>query len=182
MSSIWQSQKSAGGASTAAVTANSDSIAELDTRLVAVEAVLQSDDVSLDELQELVDFVKANRTDLDLLSASGVLTADQVAALQLRVSDAEAQIEANRIAIASLGSSSINSLIDVNASTAKVGQALVLSASGQWVGADVALSDPDALEEVVSPDIPAYIPVAEEDPYIPVAEEDPYIPVADEVA
>lgn len=37
-----------------------------------INAVLQSDDGTLDELQEVVDFIKANREDLDALSISNI--------------------------------------------------------------------------------------------------------------
>ena len=196
--SIWRSQSSSGGgvdnsaevadntaatqANAASIEQNTTSIDALTQRVDTIDLLLTSNDVSLDELQEIVDFVKANKDELDTLSASGVLTADEVAVLKVRLTDAETKITANEAAIAQLGSPSLVSLSDVNAATAQTGQVLALASSGQWVPATVALEDFDADDGGASPDIPAYITVAEEDPYIPVAEEDPYITVAEEVA
>lgn len=39
----------------------------------AINALLTSDDVSLDELQEIVDYIKQNRADLDALSISSII-------------------------------------------------------------------------------------------------------------
>jgi len=45
---------------------------ELTVSVVAITTLLNSDDVSLDELQEIVDFIKANKDDLDSLSVGNI--------------------------------------------------------------------------------------------------------------
>ena len=48
-------------------------INEIDSRVTQLFEVLQSDDVNLDELQEIVNFIGANRTRLDDLGINGVV-------------------------------------------------------------------------------------------------------------
>ncbi len=73
-------------------------LSAVQARVGDIEGLLTSDDVTLDQLQEIVDYIKANRSDLDAIGIGGVyglssaLAAleDSIAVEVLRASDAEA--------------------------------------------------------------------------------------------
>ena len=145
------------GASSASVAALETSVAELEARVGAAEATLESDDTTLDTIKELVDFVKANRTELQTLADSGVLTADKVAALEQRLAAAEAKIDINYEALTKrINEQKLSDLANVSQNAAAVGDVLRFNGvawepspdsgagSGSSSAADAADAEPEA--------------------------------------
>ena len=78
------------------------------TRISSLETLIASSDTALDTLQEIVDFVKLNRTDLDALTTASISGLDAaLGVLTSGVSDNAAAIVVNAAAIAALESASI---------------------------------------------------------------------------
>jgi len=55
-----------------------DSLKKLYDLITAIQTVLNSDDVTLDTVQEIVDFIKTNKSNLELLGANKVNVSDVV--------------------------------------------------------------------------------------------------------
>lgn len=59
----------------------------LNDKIVAIETLLSSDDTALDELQELVDFIKINKQDLDNLAVNNISGLVDALALKVNLAD-----------------------------------------------------------------------------------------------
>lgn len=74
----------------------------LASRITSLETLVASDDVNLDEIQEIVDFIKANEADIAALTTS---LSTQIAAVQADVDQNEADSDAAEAALATRATS-----------------------------------------------------------------------------
>ena len=145
---ISAAQTAADGASGSA-SANQSSI-------VALQALLASDDVSLDQLQEIVNYIKANRADLDAFGIASIIGLQ--AALDAKETPAGAQAKAD----AAVDNAVSDTTVKVDAAEAAAAVDATAKADAAQAAAAVdATAKADAAEAASQPLIPG--PYADDD-------------------
>ena len=102
------------------------------SNISAIQALLTSDEVSLDDLQEVVDFIQANRDDLDALTVNNIAGLQaQLDALNTGVKNIKNLADFNALITASTaGTWNIIDDVNLNGTTATIPSGVTLKSNG----------------------------------------------------